>query len=103
MLPFGNGVVHVGSHLGALDTLWTVLLAILLAALLATFVVLIIDFLRILKRLRHEQSLAASPSPSAPTGLPVGPSEGLRILDERYARGEIDRDDYLGRRKDLTS
>jgi uncharacterized membrane protein len=27
----------------------------------------------------------------------------LAILEERYAKGEIDRDDYLQRRADLTS
>jgi putative membrane protein len=29
-------------------------------------------------------------------------SRGLDILDERYARGEIGRDEYLAKRRDLT-
>ena len=30
-------------------------------------------------------------------------SPGLKVLDERYAGGEIERDDYLVKREDLTS
>lgn len=40
----------------------------------------------------------------APAGLVAGQptvSAALTILEERYARGEIDRDDYLARRQDL--
>ena len=29
-------------------------------------------------------------------------SPGLRVLEERYARGEIERDEYLQKKKDLT-
>jgi putative membrane protein len=35
-----------------------------------------------------------------PPGLPRRPS-GLDILEERYARGEIDRDEYLRKKQDL--
>lgn len=33
---------------------------------------------------------------------PASGGRALEILDERYARGEIDREDYLARRSDLT-
>lgn len=40
-----------------------------------------------------------------PGGPHAGPgdvrSDALRILEERYARGEIDREEYLQRRSDL--
>lgn len=32
-----------------------------------------------------------------------GPREALRLLEARYARGEIERDEYLRRRADLNS
>jgi putative membrane protein len=39
---------------------------------------------------------AGTPPPSLPRR-----SAGLEILEERYARGEIDRDEYLQKKKDL--
>lgn len=39
--------------------------------------------------------------PPAPAGAPT-PSQLLSILDERYARGEVTREDYLKIRDDLS-
>ena len=44
-------------------------------------------------------------SNTASTGEGAGPSRsspGLAILEERYARGEIDREEYLQKKRDLT-
>ena len=35
------------------------------------------------------------------TGSPAGPSTARQILDERYARGEIDEQEYRHRRAEL--
>jgi putative membrane protein len=39
--------------------------------------------------------------PSTPPGGPAAPSPARAELDLRYARGELDRDEYLQRRADL--
>jgi len=46
----------------------------------------------------------AHPTDRPPTGSPpAAPAQktSLHILDERYARGEIEREDYLQRKQDL--
>ena len=40
---------------------------------------------------------------SGPQGSPQGKSGALGILEERYARGEIDREEFQRRKSDLTS
>lgn len=42
---------------------------------------------------------AGSPAPGAPP--PSARSEALAILESRYARGEIQRDEYLQKKADL--
>ena len=42
-----------------------------------------------------------SPARSEATRREERRSRGLEILDERYARGEIGRDEYLAKRRDL--
>ncbi len=103
LVPLGNGVIAGGGHPGALGILGIVLLTILLAAVVAALAVVIIDLLRFFRQAQDKQRHVASPPASALTGVPVAESHGLRILKERYARGEIGRDEYLERTKDLTS
>jgi len=42
-----------------------------------------------------------SPARSEAAGREERRSRGLDVLDERYARGEIGRDEYLAKRRDL--
>ncbi len=38
-----------------------------------------------------------------PPQLTSGRSRGLDVLEERYARGEVEREEYLQKKRDLTS
>ena len=44
---------------------------------------------------------AGTPVPAPGTPLPSARSEALAILEARYARGEIQRDEYLQKKVDL--
>ena len=48
------------------------------------------------------RALARRPGTGEGQQGPSGVSEPLRILEERYARGEIDREEFLQRKADLT-
>jgi putative membrane protein len=95
-IPFQRGikVMRVGFGLGPSNTLETLLLWIVLAAV----VFLILSML-----MRGRGSLARGANASSAYAANAHRGSGAReILDERFARGEIDADDYT-RRKDLLS
>jgi putative membrane protein len=88
----GQRVEEFGHHLGSVEIVGLILGLILWALVALTLVLLIIKLIR---RLRS----------GAPAPVPAGPAvdtEALKILQERYARGEIDQNEFLARKKDLS-
>ena len=79
----GYGYGHAGPHWGA--RIVALILIVLVVGALAWIIV----------TLRRERSLPRSAPPPA---APPAASEALRILDERFARGEIDAEEYQSRR-----
>lgn len=71
-------------------------MVVVMLAVLALIVVGIVLLVRGLTRHDHVQ-------PGPPQGPPPGPSSrsALQVLEERYARGEIQREEFLQRKQDL--
>jgi putative membrane protein len=86
MWGWGDGWGGAGMAL-----MWLVMLAVL--ALIVVGIVLLVRGLT-----RHDQV-----QPGPPQGPPGGPSKSsaLQVLEERYARGEIQREEFLQRKQDL--
>lgn len=72
------------------------LMAVVMLAVLALIIVGIVLLVRGLTR--HDYS-----QPGPPQGTPPAPrsSNALQVLEERYARGEIQREEFLQRKQDL--
>lgn len=127
MFSFADGIFGSGSHmasveprvyeltghLGALGVVSIVLGVILWAAIVTALVMVIMELVRRQRRpvvpVGPPPLQGAAVMPGADPALPgVDPaaspsrSEALRMLDERYALGEIDHDDYVQRRANLT-
>jgi len=106
IVPFGNNLIHTGGHMGAIWILLTVLLVILWAAVMTWLVLAIIGLVRSHRNPKDEQTEPGPTQATGPAGssatTPVPETGGLKILEERYAKGEIGHDEYLERKKDLT-
>ena len=73
-----------------------VVMAVVMLAVLVLIVVGVIYLVRGLTRNDHVQ-----PGPSYPPPVSPPSSSALRVLEERYARGEIQREEFLQRKQDL--
>jgi uncharacterized membrane protein len=80
---------------GGPSTLAWVIFALVLVLLLLAIVSLALDLYR-----RRSPRPVVGPPASAPPA-PGGSAVALAVLDDRYARGEVSRDDYLQARDDL--
>jgi uncharacterized membrane protein len=100
---YGNRVIEINGHAGPGEILGMVLCIILWAAVVTALILVILHLVR---RWRHPESgqgvWASRPAAPQAGGSPGGP-EALRILEERYARGELGHEEYLERKGDLTS
>jgi putative membrane protein len=73
--------------------------AVMGVIMLAILVLIVVGVVLLVRGLSRNDHVVHSP----PQGPPVVPKSGsaLQVLEERYARGEIDREDFLQRRQDL--
>lgn len=83
-----------GWGMGAGGVIWIVIIL----AVLALIVVGIVLLVRGLSG-RHDYGQAGYPQEPPPAG--ARPKTALQILEERYARGDIDQEEFLRRRQDL--
>lgn len=83
-----------GWGMGAGGVIWMVIML----AVLALIVVGIVLLVRGLSG-RNDYGQAGHPQGPPPSG--AGPKTALQILEERYARGEIDQDEFLRRKQVL--
>jgi uncharacterized membrane protein len=99
------GIGTFGHHLGGLGIAGMILMIILWIAVIAAIVLVI----RALVLHSRHNRLAATTTPAAPAPYPpsvtagpaTSPSALLAILEERYARGEIGREEFFQRKQDL--
>ena len=103
---WGNpGIGTFGHHFGGLNIAGMILMIILWIAVIAA-IVLVIRALVIHSR-HNRLAATATPAPPAPypPGVTAGPAAAptalLAILEERYARGEIGREEFFQRKQDL--
>jgi len=80
-----------------------ILLIILWVVVIAALDLGILALIHASRRRRTEEALPTPPAGTNRPSLPVANAEALRILEERYARGDIQREEFLQRKADLSA
>lgn len=103
----GENTDKIALKIGPLGIAATVLSFILWAALVTLLVLLVIYFIKRIKQGGGATGPVSAPDRGTSSGggkeatMPGPAPELLRLLDERYAKGEIDHDDYMLRKTNL--
>ena len=100
------GIGTVGHHFGGLGIVGMVLMIILWVAVIAAIVLVIRALVMHLRDHRIAAAAAgvapaATYAPGVTSGPAAAPSALRTILEERYARGEISREEFFQRSQDL--
>jgi putative membrane protein len=87
---WGPGPEHMHSFWGGMG--WTgMVFALLILILLALILILIVRWLLQNSQSRGQSNVSINP-----------PSKAMKLLKERYARGEIDREEFEQKKQDLS-
>ena len=81
---------------------WGIISVLLSLVFVAAIVLGVVLVVRALARGSTQRAAPSVTQPAPERQIPPS-SPALRVLEERYARGEIDREEYLSRKKDLSS
>jgi putative membrane protein len=73
--------------------------AVMVVVMLAVLALIVVGIVLLVRGLTRHDSVQPGPPPGPAPG-PTGKT-ALQVLEERYARGEIDREEFLQRKQDL--
>ena len=99
----GYHVGGLGMHAHGWGVAGLVLMIILWVVVVAALVLGIRALVLWSRRGKSEQAPIAPPAGAGKPSPTVVSTEALRILEERYARGDINREEFLQRKSDLAS
>ena len=99
----GYHMGRLGMHAHGWGVVGLVLLIILWVVVIAALVLGIWALIHASRRRRSEEALPPPPVGTNKPSLPLANAEALRILEERYARGDINREEFLQRKADLSA